>query len=87
MAQRSDQIKAIWGGMSDAVRVAIILGFSLIVASIVVGGIYSIVPVERAAAYRYNKFTGSAELLVGPKAVPVEPVPERTPASEPTTSN
>ena len=86
MAQRSDQIKAIWGGMSDPVRVAIILGSSLVVASVLFGGIYSIVPVERAA-YRYNKFTGSAELLVGPKAVPVEPVPERTPASEPTNSN
>jgi len=86
MAQRSNQIKAIWGEMSDAVRVAIILGLSLIVASISFGGIYSIVPLERAA-YRYNKFTGSAELLVGPKDVPVEPVPERTPTSEPSNSN
>ena len=86
MAQRSDQIKAMWERMSDPVRVAVILGSFLVMASILIGGIYSIVPVERAA-YRYNKFTGSTELLVGPKAVPVEPVPERAPTSEPSNSN
>jgi hypothetical protein len=66
--------------MSDAVRVATILGFSLIVTSILLGGIYSIVPLApHAAAYRYNRFTGSAELLDASKAKQVVPEPESTP--------
>jgi hypothetical protein len=79
-SQGSDRIKAIWSGMSDAVKVAIILGFSLAVTSILIGGIYSIVPLPPHEAYRYNRFTGSAEVLFGKKAMPV--VPE----SEPTTA-
>jgi hypothetical protein len=55
--------------------------------SILVGGIYSIVPLGEHAAYRFNKFTGSAELLFGRKAAPVEPVPELTPTAEPSNSN
>lgn len=79
-SQGSDRIKAIWAGMSDAVTVATILGLSLVVTSILIGGIYSIVPLPPHAAYRYNKFTGSAEVLFGPKAMPV------VPGSEPTTA-
>jgi hypothetical protein len=72
--------------MSEKTKIALILGTALIVAALLVGGFYQIIPVgtDPVRAYRLNRFTGAVGLVFNNHVVAVTPTRPPQPTANPT---
>jgi len=71
--------------LPDIVKAAAVLGVAIVLAGLLMGGFYQLVPVgsDGLRAYRINRFTGSTVLIFGSYSSPVHAVGQASATATP----